>query len=88
MPQSLGHTLVKDCMTATLIAVSPYDTLARTYELIIAHEVAQLVVTTIMRLKPVCNFDNDTVGYAAELMLDNEIGACRSPIANSVWSAC
>ena len=115
MPQSLVHTLVKDCMTATAITVSPYDTLARAYELMmtnrirrlpvldgerlvgiitlsdlleakqpdpthrlslaeVVHELARLVVSTIMRPKPICIFDNDTVGHAAELMLDNKIG--------------
>ncbi len=122
MPQSLVHTLVKDCMTATLITVSPYDTLARAYELMIAHrirrlpvldgerlvgiitlsdlfevkqpdpihrhsltevahELAQFVVSTIMRPKPICIFDNDTVGHAAELMLDNKIGGL--PVTDS-----
>ena len=115
MSQSLVHTLVKDCMTATVITVSPYDTLARAYELMmanrirrlpvldgdrlagiitlsdllevkppdpahrlslaeVAHELARLVVSTLMRPKPICIFDNDTVGHAAELMLENKIG--------------
>ena len=33
-----------------------------------------MVVSTIMRLNPICIFENDTIGHAAELMLDNEIG--------------
>jgi acetoin utilization protein AcuB len=115
MTQSLVHTLVKDCMTSTVIAVSPYDTLARAYELLmanrirrlpvlegerlvgiitlsdllevkqsdpahrhslqeIAQELARLVVSTVMRAKPICIYDNDTVGHAAELMLENKIG--------------
>ncbi len=115
MSNSLVHTLVKDCMTATVITVSPYDSLARAYELMmtnrirrlpvlnggglvgiitlsdlleakqpdpthrlslaeVAHELARLVVSTIMRPQPICIFDNDTVGHAAELMLDNKIG--------------
>lgn len=39
MTQSLVHTLVKDCMTSTVIAVSPYDTLARAYELLMANRI-------------------------------------------------
>jgi len=115
MPQSLVHTLVKDCMTTTVVSVSPYDTLARAYELMTTHrirrlpvldgdrlvgiitlsdvlevkqsdpghrlglaevaqELARLVVSTTMRSKPICIFDNDTVGHAAELMLENKIG--------------
>ena len=115
MTQSLVHTLVKDCMTAMVITVSPYDTLARAYELMmthrirrlpvldgerlvgiitlsdllevkqsdpghrlalseVAHELARLVVSTVMRAKPVCVFDNDTVGRAAELLLEHKIG--------------
>jgi acetoin utilization protein AcuB len=102
-------------MTATVITVSPYDTLARAYELMItnrvrrlpvldgarlagiitlsdllevkqpdpthrhnladvAQELGRLVVSAIMRPQPICIFDNDTVGHAAELMLDNKIG--------------
>ena len=115
MPQSLVHTLVKDCMTATVVTVNPYDTLARAYELMTTHrirrlpvldgerlvgiitlsdllevkqsdpghrlgltevaqELARLVVSTTMRQPPVCIFDNDTVGHAAELMLEHKIG--------------
>ncbi len=115
MSTSLVHSLVKDCMTATLVTVSPYDTLARAYELMMAHrirrlpvldgerlvgiitlsdllevkqsdpghrlglaeiaqELSRLVVSTVMRPKPVCTFDNDTVGHAAELLLQHKIG--------------
>ena len=115
MSTSLVHSLVKDCMTATLVTVSPYDTLARAYELMMAHrirrlpvldgerlvgiitlsdllevkqsdpghrlglaevaqELSRLVVSTVMRSKPVCIFDNDTVGHAAELLLQHKIG--------------
>ncbi len=122
MSQSLVHTLVKDCMTATVITVSPYDSLARAYELMmanrirrlpvldgerlvgiitlsdllevkqpdpthrhnlaeIAKELARLVVSAIMRPKPVCIFDNDTVGHAAELMLEHKIGGL--PVTDS-----
>ena len=102
-------------MTAKLVAVGPYDTLARSYELMMTHRIrrlpvldserlvgiltltdlleakqpdpghrlsldevvrdlARLVVTTIMHRQPICVFDNDTVGRAAELMLDHKIG--------------
>ena len=102
-------------MAANLIAASPYDTLARAYELMmihrirrlpvlegarlvgiitlsdlleakqpdpshrlnlaeVAHELARLVVSTVMRPHPICIFDNDTVGRAAELMLEHKIG--------------
>ena len=122
MTQTLVHTLVKDCMTATVIAVSPYDTLARAYELMmtnrirrlpvldgerlagiitlsdllevkqsdpthratlaeIAHDLARLVVSTIMRPQPICIFGNDTVGHAAELMLEHKIGGL--PVLNA-----
>lgn len=115
MTQTLVHTLVNDCMTATVITVSPYDTLARAYELMtanrirrlpvlegerlvgiitlsdvlevkssdpghrhslneIAQELARLVVSTVMHAKPVCIYANDTVGHAAELMLEHKIG--------------
>ena len=115
MTQSIAHTLVKDCMTPLTITVSPYDTLARAYELMsanrirrlpvlekrklvgiitlsdllemkprdpthrlspatIAEELARLVVSTIMHREPICVYDNDTLGHAAELMLEQKIG--------------
>ncbi|MCC6706000.1 MAG: CBS domain-containing protein [Gammaproteobacteria bacterium] len=115
MTQSIVHTLAKDCMTTTVITVSPYDTLARAYELMmanrirrlpvlegarlvgiitlsdllevkqsdpthrhslsdVAQELGHLVVSTIMRPKPICIYDVDTLGHAAELMLENKIG--------------
>ncbi len=102
-------------MTAKLVEVGPYDTLARAYELMmthrirrlpvldgerlvgiltlsdlleakqpdpshrmslaeVAHELARLVVSTTMHREPICVFDNDTVGRAAELMLQHKIG--------------
>lgn len=102
-------------MTTTVITVSPYDTLARAYELMmsnrirrlpvlegarlvgiitlsdllevkqsdptrrhslsdVAQELSRLVVSTIMRPKPICIYDNDTLGHAAELMLEHKIG--------------
>ena len=115
MSQSLVHTLVKDCMTAEVITVSPYDTLARAWELMTTHrirrlpvvdrdrlvgiitmsdllalkhpdparrldlaevaaELSRLVVSAVVRGEPVCIYDNDTVGHAAELMLEHKIG--------------
>lgn len=102
-------------MTAKLVAATPYDTLARAYELMMTHrirrlpvldgerlvgiltltdlleakqpdpghrlsladiarEFARLVVSTTMHRDPICVFDNDTVGRAAELMLEHKIG--------------
>ena len=121
MTQTLVHTLVKDCMTPQLISVSPYDTLARAWELMsvnrirrlpvldggklcgiitwsdilaaqrpdpahrqsredIARDLGRLVVSTTMARDPVCIFDNDTVGHAAELMLQHKIGGL--PVLN------
>lgn len=123
MTQSLVHTLVKDCMTPTVFAVSPYDTLARAYELMMANRIRRLpvldgerlvgiitlsdlleakrpdpthrlslsevlqefgrvVVSVIMRPKPICIFDSDTVGRAAELMLEHKIGGLPVVDAN------
>lgn len=115
MTLSLVHTLVKDCMSANVIAAGPYDTLARAYELMMTHRIrrlpvldgerlvgiltltdlhevkqsdpghrlsladvardlARLVVSTTMHRAPICVFDNDTIGRAAELMLEHKIG--------------
>lgn len=40
----------------------------------IAHDLARLVVSTTMTADPVRVYDNDTVGHAAELMLEHKIG--------------
>lgn len=115
MTQALVHTLVKDCMTPSPITVTPYDTLARAYELMttehirrlpvldgerlvgivtlsdllamrqpdpthrkslaeIAQELDRLLVSTAMQRVPVCVHDNDSVGRAAELMLEHKFG--------------
>lgn len=115
MTQALVHTLVKECMVARLISVTPYDTLARAYELMsvnhirrlpvlddgklcgiitlsdllaakqpdpahrqsladVARDLGRLVVSTVMTPDPIRLFDNDTVGHAAELMLEHKIG--------------
>jgi CBS domain-containing protein len=47
----------------------------------VAHELARLVVSTTMRREPICVFDNDTVGRAAELMLQHKIGGL--PVINA-----
>ena len=115
MTQALVHTLVKDCMTPSPLTVTPYDTLARAYELMmterirrlpvldgerlagiitlsdllalrqpdpghrkslaqVAQELDRLVVSTAMQRDPICVHDNDSIGHAAELMLEHKIG--------------
>ena len=40
----------------------------------VMHEFGRVVVSALMRSQPVCVFDSDTVGRAAELMLEHKIG--------------
>jgi CBS domain-containing protein len=40
----------------------------------IARELDTLIVSTVMTKRPITIFDNDTVGHAAELMLEHKIG--------------
>lgn len=115
MTDSIPHTLVGDCMTPFLITVTPWDTLARAYELMganrirrlpvvdgdrlvgiitlsdllevkrpdpshrlpleeVARELEKLTVGTVMAKDPVSVYANDTLGHAAELMLEHKIG--------------
>lgn len=115
MTQPLVHTLVKDCMTMEVITISPYDSLARAWELMttrhirrlpvldgarlvgiitlsdllelkhpdptrrltlaeVAEQLGRLVVSAVLHGQAICIYDNDTVGHAAELMLEHKIG--------------
>ncbi|MEX2480183.1 MAG: CBS domain-containing protein [Gammaproteobacteria bacterium] len=44
MPESLVHTLVAECMTHFVISVSPYDSLARAWELMMTNQIRRLPV--------------------------------------------
>jgi acetoin utilization protein AcuB len=41
----------------------------------IAAELSKLTVSTVMARDPICIYDNDTLGHAAELMLEHKISA-------------
>jgi len=115
MADPLVHTLVAECMTHFVLSVTPYDSLARAWELMmtnhirrlpvidegrligivtqtdilnakpadpahrlaladVARELENLIVSTVMTKNPISIYDNDTVGHAAELMLEHKIG--------------
>jgi CBS domain-containing protein len=115
MADPLVHTLVAECMTHFVLNVTPYDSLARAWELMmtnhirrlpvidegrligivtqtdilnakpadpahrlalaeVARELDNLIVSTVMTKNPISIYDNDTVGHAAELMLEHKIG--------------
>ena len=115
MADPLVHTLVAECMTPFVLNVTPYDSLARAWELMmtnhirrlpviddgrlvgivtqtdilnakpadpahrlaladVARELDNLIVSTVMTRNPISIYDNDTVGHAAELMLEHKIG--------------
>ncbi len=115
MSQPIVHTPVSACMTASVITVGPYASLAEAWQTMsdkqirrlpviedgrllgiitqsdilnakpsdparrmnladVAAQLDKLVVSVVMTREPVCVFANDTVGHAAELMLEHKIG--------------
>ena len=57
-----------------LLAVKPSDPARRVPLDEVAISLSRLVVSTGMSKDPICIFDYDTLGHAAELMLEHKIG--------------
>jgi CBS domain-containing protein len=74
LPVVSGGRIAGIVTLSDVLAMKPSDPARRLSLAEVAAALDRLVVSTVMSKEPVCVFDSDTVGHAAELMLEHKVG--------------